>query len=319
MRWIPILFFVTILCLGCGNSAVSRTSVHTDGSWTRSIEYKIGKNARTSASKAISETIVPPQGTTWKAEVLTRKNEAIWRGSRTLPTGESLTDLQLRGWNSSHKSMVIASNLVSVRDLGKGTYEFIETVKWHGKIAKFLSTPYPPLASILRPLLPEDMRRVKSDGTFVVSLQRVVFRDFFGLNSPVLLASSMRQALLQVREQLRESIILLLQKQSPSPLTALQLQKTAQEIIDALESNHSQLLGFARSNADDNPDLLVTARLSFPGDVIETNGLVNLETGEISWKYLSDAAMVAPIQLRCVFTLKEGGEGHRARQAQSRR
>lgn len=273
-------------------------------------------------SPKVSDSFRLPTGAGWKSKTIDTKSEVIWRGEQALSAGQAVTDIQILKPISEvinldpeapkpppKPRVVIASNSVTVRSLGDGKFEYVETITWKGENDEALSKPQPEIIAAFKPELPENMRSEKIAGEFAVGMQRAVFLALFGPNEPIfpLMLGHPGLAEEMLKERLGEATTDLLKKLSPTSLDASQTRSITKAILSKIASDDflSNREPGPETESKNNMTLInMTSRLEIPGEVIETNGKLNKATGQIYWAFYPEAAMLGPIQLRCVFTVK---------------
>ncbi len=321
MRWFPLLLVSFMFAAGCGRT-VSLTTVNPDGTWKRTVELRLSKNTMGEQAPKIADSFRLPVGAGWKSKTIDTKSEVIWRGEQTLNAGQAVTDIQiLKPLNETinldpeapkpapKPRTILASNSVSVRALGDGKFEYLETITWKGDLDDALLKPQPEIVTAFKSELPENMRSEKIVGEFAVGMQRAVFLAVFGPNEPILplLLGHPGLAEEMLKERLGEATTDLLKKLSPTALNANQTRTITKAILGKIASDDflSNREPGPETESKNNMTLInMTSRLDIPGEVIETNGKLNKATGQIYWAFYPEAAMLGPIQLRCVFTVK---------------
>jgi hypothetical protein len=305
-RWF-FIFPVIGLLAGCARVSTS-TGIRPDGSFSRKVVYTVSKSEGLSAPGSEGEKIepgtyfkLPSSAGDVKVARTEDKNNLVVTVTRDVPTGGSpLQDITL--W--AKKGKVMATSTVSVTKLSDGRIEYVETlhaVEPSAKSQKFMSTD---LRAQIKKALPADAQKTELIDKLTQNIMTNLAHALLGPPEPYLLNLAMNpDATARRINGIAFATNVQAFKEALPAISEAEASAMARTLVnllntEAVEQNKSAESG--PSSGPDNELTPLTFAVSFPGKIVETNGLVDPMTGEVYWSLLPMTLEVGDVKLRLV-------------------
>ncbi|MBX3112070.1 MAG: hypothetical protein KF857_08685 [Fimbriimonadaceae bacterium] len=311
MKHVALLLASALALGGCARLTAG-TDLHPDGSWSRHVRVARSLAANQASPEDKITDLVKFSGPGWKTETKTEKSDEVYMGTRSFASGEPGGE----DFTLGYKDKVAVSCAVKWTPQGDGKMLYEETYTWKGELpdqAKEKENRAKFKASVAKGLAALNLTDAQTD-KLVDRLMDRLWAELMGPNKPRLF-----DLVLRPEETLRE-------------LRTAFFQQTLDELrADKLGSSESQRKDAARALAKDvienspfadkteveppagPPDekekkagpMQVTSSLGFNGDVIETNGDVDIVDGRIYWSMISEACQRGKVTFRALIDTKK--------------
>jgi hypothetical protein len=310
LRLIPLA--VLALTAGCMR-ANTMTTVSEDGSWSRTVKFTIPKQDMMGKPGKFEDFLFLPSGAGWKTGQATDKENLVFTATRDAKLGDQiLDDLRLK-----QKGKAVTTNTVTVRDLGNGRYEFVETIKFTGEMKPGMDQSREELFGILKESL-EGVELTESQAKDIsLGAMKDLWRIMFGPTRPLLPTLAMHPDLgeRELRRQFGRTMDSQFEKVFGDKLTKEARLKAVRTLMTKLDAEKvmgptrdtAQPGGGGEGGGDDNGLVSMTTTVKLPGRIVETNGEVDEVSGEVFWAFYSEATMLEPLVLRAVCEVKPAG------------
>lgn len=299
-----------IALTGCMR-ANTMTTVSEDGAWSRTVKFTIPKQDMMGKPGKFEDFVFLPSGADWKTGQTTEKENLVFTATRQAKLGDQiLDDLRLK-----QKGKAVLSNTVTVRDLGNGRYEYLETIKYIGEQKPGMDQSREELFGILKESL-EGVELTESQAKDIsLGAMKDLWRIMFGPTRPLLPTLAMHPDLgeRELRRQFGKSMETQFERVFGDKLTKEARLKAVRTLMTKLDAE--KVMGPTRESAqpgggeggDEGGLVSMTTIVKFPGKIIESNGEVDEVSGEVFWAFYSEAAIVEPLTLRAVCEVKPAG------------
>jgi hypothetical protein len=294
---------VAALSTGCARVSVV-TEIRSDGSFDRAVTYKAvnstGPGSPT-APKLEEFFSIPPEGNGMTHERATTPSEVTLTATKAFgPESQLQDDVKV-----SVKGETAFRNYARVTALGDGRFEYVERVKWVGK-----KTDDPGATAKVK----ERVRKILPAEATDQQVDAVATGVIGGLNEAIMGPSEPMVLMLLMHPDLAERRMRAKVKHAfTDSLTAAGYQGAERDAIlaKALKDFNTQDVlqpqQEAQAATTGNPDdtavqfvpLLFVVKV--PGEVLETNGIRDDESGEVWWALYSASAMYRDTVMRVVF------------------
>jgi hypothetical protein len=295
-----------LLLGGCAKARVT-TSIHTDGSWTRSVALIDQEKKDGQMTPSLDDTFVVPSGAGWKSSTEKKNEERTLTWERVLAAGASLDgDVSVKQDPAGKLKLV---NHVTVTRLSPRRFEYRETLHWKGDRTNIPGKIKPEdvakiKAALPTPLATDANARALADKTAELSIPLL-----FGPGDPLLAMGLMHPDLAVRRAGQRMGALMMkaLEEQFGDKLTPAERREVARKVIQETFSMAASTPKFASPSPSPGPssvDASGFAPLLFivksPGRVISSNGEVDELTGEVFWGLFPEAAAFQDVVLTAV-------------------
>lgn len=315
LRMFPVIWLATVATLpsilgGCA-SAVAESTVNEDLSWNRKVSYVVGGDSMSSSpdsdqkKPAVKDQFIVPgtQGWKYSERFDEMKHKAIGTAERTYQAGEAPEpDIVIES-----KGKRIAQNSIKITKVGENRYVYEESIHWvgnpPGELGKIRSEVKASLVKAF-PMLKLDDREWEAHADQVMkTFLQVVFGPSEPMLEAVLLEGDagqkrfMRTLAVRLDEKLRILLPDLSDSDRRKGLKILLADDSMQ--LDPNKSSES-------SNAEEsgNPVILGLS-VKMPGEIVESNGLLDPVTGEVVWNLYPEGASLGDVTLRAVSEVKK--------------
>lgn len=307
LRLLPLA--VLALVAGCMRANTS-TSVAEDGSWTRTVKFTIPKEDMMGKPGKFDDFVFLPSGANWKTSQAPEKENLVFTATREAKLGDQiLDDLRLK-----QKGKAILSNTVTVRDLGNGRFEYLETIRYTGDEKPGMEQSRTEVHTMIRESLTgievtDDQLKQISTGA-MVDLWRIIF----GPTRPLMPTLAMHPDLGE--RELRRAFGKTMESQFEKAfgdkmdkdarikaVRALMAKMDAEKIMGPTRDS-AQPGGGGGGSEGDNGLVSMTTSVKLPGRIVESNGEIDEVAGEVFWAFYSESAQIGPLTLRAVCEVK---------------
>jgi hypothetical protein len=295
-----------LLLSGCAKARVT-TSIHTDGSWTRSVALIDQEKKEGQMAPTLEDTFVVPSGAEWKSLTEKKNEERTLTWERVLAAGTSLDgDVSVKADPAGKLKLV---NHVTVTRLAPRRFEYRETLHWTGDRTNILGKVKAEDVAKIKAALPTPLgtdanARALADKTAELSIPLL-----FGPGDPLLAMGLMHPDLAVRRAGQRMGALLAkaLEDQFGDKLTPAERREVARKIIQETFSmaastpkmgSGSPSKSATQVNGSGFAPLLFIVKS--PGRVISSSGEVDDLTGEVFWGLFPEAAAFHDVVLTAV-------------------
>lgn len=300
-----------IALTGCMR-ANTMTIVAEDGAWSRTVKFTIPKQDMMGKPGKFEDFVFLPSGADWKTSQVTEKDNLVFTATRQAKLGDQiLDDLRLK-----EKGKAVLTNSVTVRDLGNGRYEYLETIKYVGEQKPGMDQSREELFGILKESL-EGVELTEAQAKEIsLGAMKDLWRIMFGPTRPLLPTLAMHPDLgeRELRRHFGKSMDAQFEKVFGDKLSKEARLKAVRTLMAKLDAE--KVMGPTRESAQSggggegggNDGLVsMTTSVKLPGRIVESNGEIDEVSGEVFWAFYSEAAIVEPLTLRAVCEVKPAG------------
>ncbi len=304
-----------LLSTGCAQIGGS-TEVKADGGFTRTLIFtgdkpKGPKDAgEMSFGPTIDQVVIVPRMPGWDVKKAYKDSKITITASKSFAPGEaSVNDLLVKSDPKKNESSL--ANTVSVTRRPDGKLEYKEVIRWVGP-AETSSTDSKKLIEELKKSLPEG--KASDDAainTTAMRLQRDVVRLLLGPGEPLLgtMLTHSLYAEFKLKKALGRSVRKALEEGFGDRLTEEERSATVQKMMATVGS---EIIDSAKPTPPGTPTggdeeskkssslVAILLKVKLPGKVVETNGELDGESGEVVWPFYSEAATAGEITLSAV-------------------
>lgn len=303
---LPALVAVVALISGCMRTN-TETVVAEDGAWTRTVKFTIPKEDMMGEPAKFDKLIELPKAPEWETSQATEKENLVFTGTRKANLGETITDdLRIK-----QKEKVALSNTVTVRDLGNGRFEYIETITYIGEKTTGMKGSRDELHTMLRESL-GDVTVTEAQMTAITDGAMVdLWRIIFGPTRPLMPTLAMHPDLgeRELRRAFGKTMDAQFEKQLATQMDKDARLKAIRTLMTKMDSE--KIMGPTREETESsgggggNDGLVsMTTVVKLPGRIIEANGEIDEVAGEVFWAFYSESPVVGPLVLRAVCEVK---------------
>jgi hypothetical protein len=309
-------FLVAILALaalvGCARTS-STTVVEANGDWHRTVKLTISKGMGLGdPSAGAEEWPTPfkfPVGAEWKRNETITTDEKTITLSRDCKADETqLTDII--GQDEKTKKTNL-KNYVRVREIEPGVYEYYEKIvnpnpegmSVKGDLVKFKDS--------LKAALPagvtlEEAEMDAVSKQIVIGISRMMFGPDDHLFGSIM--TNPEGAARRMKAKLGKMLDASFKANLSSKLNDDQRKSVISKLMAEVDGESIK----SSKKADASPDRAgqgsfvgMSVSVKLPGEIISTNGEVDVYTGEVFWDFLSASAELEPLELRAVCRIKK--------------
>jgi len=327
-----IVLCFALLFAGCARERASIT-VNKDGTWTRKTVFTVAKvdlgGPGASKSPGVGDSFALPSGPGWKLTKRDTKDERSVIAERTLKLDETLeNDIAVKeaakttpavppGGPGPHlvhlqespkAPAILTSNTVTVRQVSPGRYQYTEVVHWKGEMPTTMHQLDEKAVALVKASLPQAIATDENIKTVAELFSREFDLALVGPPSPMMHRLPMMMSAPEafgrlLLRRIGKSLVSSLKEKFGDQLTAEQraalTSRLIQGISDEMKASGPDQAGGAQSG-DNNKNstgasIFVSVRL--PGRVVETNGIANSFSGDITWSFYPEAAAFGDITL----------------------
>lgn len=301
---LPAFLAALTLLSGCMRTN-TETVVAEDGAWTRTVKFTIPKEDMTGEPAKFDKFVELPKAPEWETSQVTEKENLVFKAVRKAKLGDTLKDdLKIK-----QKDKVVLSNTVTVRDLGNGRFEYIETINYIGDKTTGMQGSRDELHAMLKECLgdvkvTEEQLKNITDAA-MVELWRIIFGPTRPLMSmlvmhPDLGERELRRGFGKVMEGQFERM-LGDQMDKDKRITAV---RKLMSLMDAEKIMGPTKEESQSSGGGDDGLVSMTTVVKLPGRIIEANGEIDEVAGEVFWAFYGESPVVGPLVLRAVCEVK---------------
>ncbi len=304
---LPALIVVAVAALSGCMRTNTETVVAEDGAWTRTVKFTIPKEDMTGEPAKFDKFVELPKAPEWETSQVTEKENLVFKAVRKAKLGDTLKDdLKIK-----QKDKVVLSNTVTVRDLGNGRFEYIETINYIGDKTTGMQGSRDELHAMLKECLgdvkvTEEQLKNITDAA-MVELWRIIFGPTRPLMSmlvmhPDLGERELRRGFGKVMEGQFERMLgdQMDKDKRIAAVRKLMTLMDAEKIMGPTREE-SQASG---GGGDDGGLVSMTTVVKLPGRIIEANGEIDDVAGEVFWAFYGESPVVGPLVLRAVCEVK---------------
>lgn len=310
MRRIFAIAALAGLLGGCAQ-VITTTTLHPDGSFSRKVVYRVEKSSgltmgagEASVQKATRPEDLfklPSPASSLKIERKEDDKTATITVTRDVGASARLQDIVLWG----DKGKVQATSTVSVAKLANGDLEYTETLHAVNPTSKS-GLPLPPEVRVLiKKAIPEELQRTELIDEVTKRVLINFAQAMMGPPEPCIL-----EVFLTPEATVRRINAIALPRNTATfremvpSLTDQQARQAALTLAGAFNSDlfREKNAPSPSSNANSGPNAGTSLffSVSFPGKVIETNGVIDPIRGDVYWSLLPDVLDLTDVKLRCV-------------------
>jgi hypothetical protein len=309
------LFFLAVSGLalaGCARVS-TETTLNSDGSYSRKIDFKMSKTAAMSGlsgggdaestnEKKVEDYFKIPSGAGLKVTRKDTDSDSVVTVVRTGAAGaDPVQDIAL--W--ADKGKILATSTVVVNKLPDGRLEYVEVLH-STQLAKDL-----PLIKELRPQVKKAIPASHQTTEVIDKVTREVAmnltRALFGPPEPTLFSifSNPELALRRINIIAYNANVRTLQDAGLTEAEAKDAAKTlaqslTDEVMNQSRKMEPQQQSAPEQKSSDNEMTPMTFSLKFPGQIVESNGLFDPLTGEVYWSLMPAGLEAGDVKLRVV-------------------
>jgi hypothetical protein len=303
-----------LLATGCAQIGGS-TEVKADGGFTRTLIFTGDKpkgpkdTGEMSFSPTIDQLVIVPRMPGWDVKKAYKDSKITITASKSFGPGEaSVNDLLVKSDPKKNESSL--ANTVSVTKRPDGKLEYKEVIRWVGP-ADTSSTDSKKIVEELAKSLPEG----KSGDTAAINatatrLQKDVVHLLLGPGEPLLgmmmthplyAEFKLKKALgVSVRKALEEGFGDKLTEEERSATVQKMMATVGSEILDSAKPTPPGTPSEAGESKKSGSLVAILLKVKLPGKVVETNGELDTESGEVVWPFYSESATAGEITLSAV-------------------
>jgi hypothetical protein len=294
---------VLVLLAGCSRVTVD-TKLAADGSFHRSVKFSASSPMSgdqtgppvtpqtvfniPAASAGVSETSSTDQG----AKTVTV--------ARDVPAGSGpITDISVIDKTSSTPAF---TSSVSVQKLPDGNLEYVETLHANKHFTTDVSKSTDEMRASIKGALPARFQSTETIDKLTNAIAGAFMHILFGPPEPLIAEALIDPDLMshKVMSRAKKSLAVVFREQLPE-LTNDELKSILDKI--AKESTFSKNMTNSSaqpSNSDPNEMMPLTFTTTFPGKLVETNGLSDEDSGQVYWSLLAPTLEFGDVKLRLV-------------------
>lgn len=294
---------------GCAKARVT-TTVHSDGSWTRTVALMGQEKKQGQMTPTVEETFVIPSGAEWKSTEEKKNDERTLTLERRMAAGASIDgDLSIKADSKADApSKLNLVNHATVTRVGPHRFEYRETLYWKGDPAKIRVTVKPEDLAKIKANLPAPLATDANAQALAEKTAELGTPLLFGPGDPLLAMGLMHPdlALRRAGQRMGAVMVKALEEQFGGKLTVDQRRDVARKMI---QQTFDSAGANPRISADAPPDKSSANSAGFvplmfivkaPGRVISSNGEVDDLSGEVFWGLFSEAVAFKDLVLTAV-------------------
>lgn len=310
MKILPRMLPLAVLALvgGCVRTNTD-TVVTEDGSWTRTVKYTIQKEDMMGKPNTFDQFIALPTGTEWKTSQATEKENLVFTAVRQAKLGDTITnDLQIK-----QKGKPILANTVTVRDLGNGRYEYLETIQYVGEAKPDLPSPEGELMAMLRESLVgievTDAQIKEMSQAAMIDLWRIIFGPTRPMLPSLILHPDLGER--ELRRSFGRTMDVQFEKffgdkmDKDARLKAIRSLMAKMDAEKVMGPTKEKAQSESSSGEGDQGFVSMSTIVKLPGRIVEANGEIDEVSGEVFWAFFSESPQMAPLTLRAVCEVKK--------------
>jgi len=297
-----LLAIAALIISGCARTS-STTTVHDDGSWSRSVKLVVGKDM----NGQFTSPFVAPTGARWKITEQTKEDEKTTTVTTDGKLGESpLTDIIFKG-----KKATLLKNYITVREIEPGVYEYYEKFVNPNPDGKGYQKQMEELKKMLQKSLPTGITLTDAQYAGIgKQLNTDIMRVMFGPDDHLIGGFLLNPE--GTVHRLRMKIAGKLDKALEVNAPALSFDQRKATVLSMMRDFDQQVLDSQKPKKDDpnaadsNGDFVgLSVSVKLPGELVSTNGEIDPYTGEVFWDFLSMSADPEALELRATCRVKK--------------
>lgn len=308
MRQLSILtgLTATFLLTGCMRTN-TETVIADDGAWNRTVKFTIQKEDMMGKPSKFDDVVFLPSGADWKTSQATEKENLVFTATRAAKLGETLTDdLRLK-----EKGKAILSNTVTVRDLGNGRYEYLETIRYTGEAKPKVSDSRAEVRRAVRDSLGSVTASDAQLDDIMQGAMLDLWRIVFGPTKPLLPTLAMHPDLgeRELRRRFGQTMESQFERVLGDKMDKPARLATVRKMVSLLDSE--KIMGSPKEQAPSEPGedggaglISMTTIVKLPGRIVESNGEIDEVANEVFWAFYSESTYVGELTLRAVCEVK---------------
>lgn len=300
MKHIFGMIVLGLVITGCARVSVV-TAVHADGAFDRVSTFSVsGGNVNTNEAKAKHDVVasvfrIPTENGSAHVSRIYGDNELKVNVARKVPAGASpISDISVVNDGKTN-----IQNEVSVRAIGNGKFEYLETIRDFRPKDKNLVLADARFRMVVKQtLLSTDTKQI--DRT-TKALMMEMIHSLVGPPEPLapdFLLTTPEIAVRKMRARLAPDFDAILTTEGVSQSAR---KAFTARVFEMMSQDPNNVFPKSMSNTSSQNSVSMGFAVSVPGKVLETNGLTDPVTGEIYWSMLSPGVFWEPVKLRVVF------------------
>ena len=330
---LPAALLTLVLLSGCARERVAVT-VGKDGTWTRKTVYiATGPEVSPGGSKAaeVGKYFSLPSGEGWKLTEQKVKDEQRVIAERTLKLDQTIendiavretpkTDLLppepdkklgtvlLRRDDPPAPTRILTSNTATVRQVTPGRYVYTETIHWIGDPPASMHTLDEKQTALVKTALPAQLATDENvkfvAGTFVREFDLALVGPPSPLMHRLPLFMNAPEVFFRLAaKRVGKGLMSALKEKFADQMTAEQRRALTtiliQGIMEDVKANGPSKAGDAQSgeNKKNSSGASIFISVRLPGRVVETNGIADAFSGDITWTFYPEAASFGDVTL----------------------
>ena len=314
----PVVSGAIFLLLASGCARVGGTTeVKADGGFTRTLVFVGEKPATTGAggmsmTPTIDKMVIVPRSAGWSVAKTYKESEVTITATKTFAPGEAaIDDIGIK--EGADKPGSVLANTASVTKRPDGRLEYREVIRWRGPKTD-AGDADKEIIEGLKKALPAGQA---ADSAALATTAKLIQKDVIGLllgpGEPLfgLLLTHPDYAQFKLKKALGGSVRKALETGFGDQLSESERTAAIRAIVSDVSTKASSSAkptppGAAPSESgdgkkSDNSSLVaMLLRVHLPGKIVETNGELDPESGEIVWPLYSQAAAAGDITLTAV-------------------
>lgn len=307
-----------LLATGCARVG-GTTEVKADGSFTRTLVF-VGEKPKAagapgagmSMGPTIDQAIVVPREPGWEVSKTYKESEVTITAKKNFAAGEnSIDDLRIK--EGPNKPGSVLGNTVTVTKRPDGKLEYTEVIRWRGPKTD-VGEGDKEIVENLKKVLPADKATdTAALATAAKSIQKDLVKLLLGPGEPLfgLLLTHPDYAEFKMRRSLGTSIRKALETGFGDRLTEDERSAAVKAVLTEVTAKAAASSkpgpglapggdGGEEKKSDNSSMIAMLLKVKLPGKVIETNGELDPESGEVVWPFYSQAPAAGDITLTAV-------------------
>jgi hypothetical protein len=304
--YLPLLFVGAAFLGGCARVSVN-TDLSADGSFTRTVKYTVSNNGMEGATKPEDMFAVPAASGDLKIVPTADSDGSAVEVSRKVALNAGpLQDITLL--SDDKKPLVVSA--VSVRKLDDGKLEYSESLKWVGPIPKDQTYNEEEARNLVKQALPARYQMTATIDRVTHRVLVTVIHVLFGPSDPVAFAMVGNPDMVNHKAQmlLVPPLSSALKIELPdltdeeTLATARTLTKVIEQVSDKAKAASTPPApgSDAKKNSNVNEMTPLTFAVSYPGKLVETNGLQDPYQNQVYWSLYPVVLPLEDVHLRLV-------------------
>ena len=308
-----------MLATGCARVG-GTTEVKADGSFTRTLVF-VGEKPKVagapgagmSMGQTIDQVVIVPREPGWEVSKTYKESEVTITAKKDFAAGENVID-DLRIKEGPNKPGSVLGNTVTVTKRPDGKLEYTEIIRWRGPKTD-VGGEDQKIVEELKRILPAD--KVTDTAALSVaakSIQKDLVKLILGPGEPLfgLLIAHQDYAEFKLKKSVGASIRRALETGFGDKLTPAERDAAIKAVLTevtakATSSSKPSPPGFGddenaegKKKSGNDSMVAILLKVKLPGKVVETNGELDPESGEVVWPFYSQAPAAGDITLTAI-------------------